>query len=154
MHGHTYSKSMVANPARGQLNRENEYPPVRVRAREFGLTRRVRQFRVSMLISILRLIWCLRGRFLPSSATASIYIFETCKYIVISLCVLLFTVCVCVFFPVKFVGCTSRGHTGGRTHGISHSPSFCGSCLFFLPRRIQPFLSIVGHQVEFCVLTI
>ena len=37
MHGHTYSKSMdqpgkVANPARGQLNRENEYLPVRVRA--------------------------------------------------------------------------------------------------------------------------
>ena len=34
---HTYSKSMdqlgeVANPARGQMNRENEYFPVRVRA--------------------------------------------------------------------------------------------------------------------------
>ena len=47
---HTYSKSMdqpgkVANPARGQLNRENEYFPVRVRAWEFGLTRRVRLFR-------------------------------------------------------------------------------------------------------------
>ena len=37
MYSHTYSKSMVqpgkvANPARGQLNRENEYSPVRVRA--------------------------------------------------------------------------------------------------------------------------
>ena len=37
MYGHTYSKSMdqsgkVANPARGQLNRENEYSPVLVRA--------------------------------------------------------------------------------------------------------------------------
>ena len=37
MYGHTYIKSMdqpgkVANPARGQLNRENEYFPVRVRA--------------------------------------------------------------------------------------------------------------------------
>ena len=36
MYGHTYSKNMdqpgkVANPARGQLNRENEYVPVRVR---------------------------------------------------------------------------------------------------------------------------
>ena len=35
MYGHTYSKSMdqpgkVANPARGQLNRENEHFPVRV----------------------------------------------------------------------------------------------------------------------------
>ena len=37
MYGHTYSKSMdqpgkVGNPARGQLNRENEYFPVRARA--------------------------------------------------------------------------------------------------------------------------
>ena len=37
MYGHTYSKSMnqpgkVANPARDQLNRENEYFHVRVRA--------------------------------------------------------------------------------------------------------------------------
>ena len=37
MYGHTYSKSMnqpskVANPARGQLNNENENPPVPVRA--------------------------------------------------------------------------------------------------------------------------
>ena len=36
LYGHTYSKSMdqlgkVANPARGQLNRENEYFPVPVR---------------------------------------------------------------------------------------------------------------------------
>ena len=31
-------------------------------------------------------------------------------------------VCVCVFFPfildIKFVGHTSRGHTGGRSHRI------------------------------------
>ena len=33
----------VANPARGQLNRENEYFPVPVRACEFGLARGVRQ---------------------------------------------------------------------------------------------------------------
>ena len=37
MYGHTYSKSMdqpgkVASPARGQLNRKNEYVPVRVHA--------------------------------------------------------------------------------------------------------------------------
>ena len=38
MYGHTYSKSSmdqpgkVANPVRGQLNRENSYFPVRVRA--------------------------------------------------------------------------------------------------------------------------
>ena len=40
-------------------------------------------------------------------------------------------VCVCVFFPfildIKFVGRTSRGHTGGRSHRTSHPPSFCGA---------------------------
>ena len=44
-------------------------------------------------------------------------------------------VCVCVFFPfildIKFVGRTSRGHTGGRSHRIFHPPSFCGACLHF-----------------------
>ena len=43
--------------------------------------------------------------------------------------------CVFVFFPfildIKFVGRTSRGHTGGRSHRISHPPSFCGACLNF-----------------------
>ena len=43
--------------------------------------------------------------------------------------------CLCVFFPfildIKFVGRTSRGHTGGRSHRISHPPSFCGACLNF-----------------------
>ena len=43
MYGHTFSKSMnppgkVANPARDQLNRENEYFSVRIRACEFGPT--------------------------------------------------------------------------------------------------------------------
>ena len=45
------------------------------------------------------------------------------------------SVCVCVFFPfildIKFVGRTSRDHTGGRSHRISHPPSFCGACLNF-----------------------
>ena len=39
----------------------------------------------------------------------------------------------CVFFPfilgINFVGRTSRGHTGGRLHRISHPPYFCGACL-------------------------
>ena len=46
----TYSKSMVqpgkvANPALGQLQREHDYFPVPVRAREFGLARWVRPSR-------------------------------------------------------------------------------------------------------------
>ena len=44
-------------------------------------------------------------------------------------------VCVCVFFPlildIKFVGRTSRGHTGGRSHRIFHPLSFCDACLNF-----------------------
>ena len=69
------------------------------------------------------------------------------------------TLCVLfVFFPfildIKFVGRTSRGHTGGRSHRISHPLSFCGVCLNFLARRIQPFFSLVDREVEFCVLTI
>ena len=51
----------------------------------------------------------------------------------------IYTVCVCVcarvFFPfildIKFVGRTSRGHTGERSHRISHPPSFCDACLNF-----------------------
>ena len=83
MYGHTYSKSMnqagkVANPARGQLNRENEYFPVRVCAREFGLARRVRQSRPASASSspYSDLIWCLLTGFLPSSAAASVYMYD------------------------------------------------------------------------------
>ena len=51
------------------------------------------------------------------------YIAHQCMYVV--------GVCVCVFFPsildIKFVGRTSRGHTGGRSHRIFNPPSFCGS---------------------------
>ena len=47
--------------------------------------------------------------------------------------------CVCVFFPfildIKFVGRTSRGHTGGRSHRISHPPSFCFACLNFFREK-------------------
>ena len=46
-----------------------------------------------------------------------------------------YMVCVCVFFPsildIKFVGRTSRGHTGGRSHRIFNPPSFCGARLDF-----------------------
>ena len=58
-------------------------------------------------------------------------------------------VCVCVFFPfildIKFVGRTSRGHTGF----FIHLP-FAVRDLIFLARRIQPFLSLVYREVEFC----
>ena len=63
-------------------------------------------------------------------------------------------VCVCVcFFPfilgIKFVGRTSRGHTGF----FIHLPSAVRALVLFA-RRIEPFLSLVDREVEFCVLTI
>ena len=70
--------SKVANPARGQLNRENEYFPVRVRASEFDLARRVRPSRPasSCPLSTLRLnLVLLAEGFLPIFAVASIYLF-------------------------------------------------------------------------------
>ena len=52
-------------------------------------------------------------------------------------------VCVCVFFPfildIKFVGHTSRGHTGGRSHRIFHPPFFCGACLNFSREKDSAF---------------
>ena len=77
MYGNTYSKSMdqsgkVANPARGQLNRGNEYFPVRVRSRlriwsrETGSTV---PSRVSLLIPILRLNLVLTYGIPPRSTT-------------------------------------------------------------------------------------
>ena len=68
--------------------------------------------------------------------------------------------CVCVFFPfildIKFcsldvpAGVTQEeGHTGFLIHLLS-----AVRALNFLARRIQPFLSLVDREVEFCVLTI
>ena len=46
-----------------------------------------------------------------------------------------FVVFFCVFFPfildIKFVGRTSRDHTGGRSQRIFDPLSFCGACLNF-----------------------
>ena len=62
----------------------------------------------------------------------------------------------CVFFPfiLDINGRTSRvtqeeGHTGFLIHLLS-----AVHALIFLARRIQPFLSLVDREVEFCVLTI
>ena len=60
---------------------------------------------------------------------------EIIHHLVLATESLLRDVCVCVFFPsildIKFVGRTSRGHTGGRSHRIFNPPSFCGACLDF-----------------------
>ena len=65
-------------------------------------------------------------------------------------------VCVCVFSSHPFwtsmdvpAGVTQEeGHTGF----LIHLPSAVRA-LFFVARRIQPFLSLVDREVEFCVLT-
>ena len=58
----------------------------------------------------------------------------------------------CVFFPfildIKFVGRTSRGHTGGRSHRIFIHLLSAVRALIFLARRIQPFLSLVDRAVK------
>ena len=66
-------------------------------------------------------------------------------------------VCVCVFSSHSFwtskdvpAGVTQEeGHTGFLIHLLS-----AVHALIFLARRIQPFLSLVDREVEFCVLTI
>ena len=64
-----------------------------------------------------------------------------------------------VFFPfildIKFVGRTSRGHTGGRSHKIFH-PSFCGACLNFSREKDSaiPFFPRRPLSRILCVLTI
>ena len=68
-------------------------------------------------------------------------------------------VCVCVFSSHSFwtsssldvpAGVTQEeGHTGFIIHLLS-----AVRALIFLARRIQPFLSLVDREVEFCVLTI
>ena len=67
--------------------------------------------------------------------------------------------CVCVFSSHSLwtsssldvpAGVTQEeGHTGFLIHFLS-----AVRALIFLARRIQPFLSLVDREVEFCVLTI
>ena len=73
--------------------------------------------------------------------------------ILLSLCVCVF----CVFSSHSFwtsmdvpAGVTQEeGNTGFSIHLLS-----AVLALIFLARRIQPFLSLVDREVEFCVLTI
>ena len=156
IYGHTYSKSMdqpgkVANPARGQLNRENQYflsafaPENLVPRDGFGSPVPCQPAHLHTLVE--------SGAYLRDSSRVPRrrpFIYLKPPYAIGSVPSLLdhanayrwrslprYTcVCVCVcFFPfildTKFVGRTSRGHTGGRSHRISHPPSFCGACLNF-----------------------
>ena len=69
------------------------------------------------------------------------------------------SVCVCVFSSHSFWTSSSldvpagvtpeEGHTGFLIHLLSTVRA-----LIILARRIQPFLSLVDREVDFCVLTI
>ena len=67
-------------------------------------------------------------------------------------------VCVCVFSSHPFWTSSSSGvpagvtQEEGHTGFLIHLPSAVRA-LIFVARRIQPFLSLVDREVEFCVLT-
>ena len=92
----------------------------------------------------------------PQSLNASIVIVII---IVILLVIVIIIIIVCVFSSHSFwtsssldvpAGVTQEeGHTGFLIHLLS-----AVRALIFLARRIQPFLSLVDREVEFCVLTI
>ena len=81
----------------------------------------------------------------PNSYRVPFYFFRAC-------------VCVCVFSSHPFwtsssldvpAGVTQEeGHTGFLIHLLSAVRAW-----IFVARRIQPFLSLVDREVEFCVLT-
>ena len=67
-------------------------------------------------------------------------------------------VCVCVFSSHPFWSSSSLDVPAGVTQEEGHTglliplPSAVRA-LIFVARRIQPFLSLVDREVEFCVLT-
>ena len=68
-------------------------------------------------------------------------------------------VCVCVFSSHSFWTSSSLDVPAGVTQEEGHTGFFIRllpavRALTFLARRIQPFLSLVDREVEFCVLTI
>ena len=67
--------------------------------------------------------------------------------------------CVCVFSSHSFWTSSSLDVPAGVTQEEGHTGFFIHllsavRALIFLARKIQPFLSLVDREVEFCVLTI
>ena len=67
-------------------------------------------------------------------------------------------VCVCVFSSHPFWTSSSLDVPAGVTQEEGHTGflihlSSAVRALIFVARRIQPFLSLVDREVEFCVLT-
>ena len=121
MYGHHIQQSMdqpgkVANPARGQLNRENNVPlspcvPENLVSRD-GFSRPVPRQPARLHVFSSHPFWTSSSLDVPAGVTQE------------------------------------EGHTGF----LIHLPSAVRA-LIFVARRIQPFLSLVDREVEFCVLT-
>ena len=91
-----------------------------------------------------------------SSTALGMFDYHTSYFVTVALSN---TVCVCVFSSHSFWTSSSldvpagviqeEGHTGFLIHLL-----YAVRALVFLARRIQPFLSLVDREVEFCVVTI
>ena len=103
-------------------------------------------------------IYSSTGIILPNkSAAAVLYLYVV--VVVVDSHIQRIVLCVCVFSSHPFwtsssldvpAGVTQEeGHTGFLIHLL---PSAVRA-LIFVARRIQPFLSLVDREVEFCVLT-
>ena len=73
--------------------------------------------------------------------------------------ILITCVCVCVFSSYSFWTSSSLNEPAGVTQEEGHTGFLiyllsAVHALMFFARRIQPFLSLVDREVEFCVLTI
>ena len=83
-------------------------------------------------------------------------------YVCMSVCMYVCMCMLCVFSSHSFWTSSSLGVPAGVTQEEGHTgffihlevPSAVRRALIFLARRIQPFLSLVNREVEFCVLTI
>ena len=130
-----------------------------------GSSSTIRQYRRSLLFTRASLAF-LNMVSNPRIELGFLCIYSLCNSILLLPCAMVYyAVCVyvCVFFPfildIKFLGRTSRGHTGGRSHrrkvtGFLIHLLSAVRALIFLARRIQPFISLVDCGVEFYVLTI
>ena len=95
---------------------------------------------------------------LPASIIVCVCVFIKC----VCVCVYLLNVCVCVYVCVfsshLFWTSSSSDVPAGVTQEEGHTGFLIHlsavRALIFLARRIQPFLSLVDREVEFCVLTI
>ena len=136
---HTYNKSKdqpgkVANPARGQLFK----PPYAIGS-DTSLSGHAIAYRWHSLPRVRR-----HRASKPQGSSKRVLPWQV-------------TMCVGVFSSHSFwtsmdvpAGVTQEeGHTGFLIHLLS-----AVRALIFLARRIQPFLSFVDREVEFCVLTI